>query len=1092
MNRLISSLSLRLPCGVALLVACATTVSAQQTVKIGQTEFKVADGWQLQQVADQPLVRYPIHADLAPDGTLYVIESSGSSAPVKEQQVQRPHRLIRLRDTNGDGVYDQRTLFADGLMLPQGVLWTEQGVLVATPPEIWRFQDTTGDGIADAQSVWFDGKTLTGCANDLHGPFLGFDGAIYWCKGAFAEQTYQRADGSTWSTRASHVFRKHPRTGEIESVMTGGMDNPVEFTNSLCGERFFTCTFIQHPADGRRDALVHSIYGGVYGKDHGVLDGHKRTGPLMPVMTHLGPAAPAGLTLRQATLSDNDLLGQLVVAQFNLQRVTGHQLVADGASLRTIDSDLMVADRPDFHPTDVLEDSDGTLLVIDTGGWYTLCCPTSHIDQSKATGGIYRLVPPEGKHSRSIDNGGANQDVGNRTEIAKLIQRLGDRSGSVRNAARRQWVGREDAAETLASVLAGDAGQLQSALARAYAVWAAIETSGRLDSDQDRRRYEALMSAIIDRLDDTSVSIRLIAAQGLGTYRYRPATKRLIETLGQGSPREQRYAAEALGRIGDPTAAQALIDAFAKLAGQTSATGSADSLRAWEHAIIYALIEIGPSTLETLRPLAADATLGTSDPIVAAKRRLALRVMDQLDDPTLDADRVLAILNRGNSLEQDLAIEMLGRRPAWDATLADRLPELLARAPEGENATGWQSTIERLILRPGLGGAVGEIIAQGDALARDQILQSLVSRPPTSLPTVWGEAIAKRLDALNAGESTDRDLQQLKQWGRVLAAVNWKEPPPKLLADAYANTLAKHQADTDLWLSLAAAVPRGVSWRDNDGKNEAVSKAFIRLVNAIGADASPTQRQFAIAALQRQPLLIPEQVALAVSTATLGPMELTSVLGLLRPVHDEAVNRALVAGIAASDQLDSLPASLLEDHFRDHPADVKALADPLIEQVSGDALKGRQEHMRRLLEELPEGDALRGFQVFRSSKAACSACHSVGYFGGKVGPDLTRINRIRTEQDLIEAIVYPSASFVRSYESIQVMTDDGRAISGLIANEDAESITLTTGIDQRVRVSRGEIEAIRPSPVSIMPAGLDQQLTPQELADLIRFLKTER
>jgi len=325
MNRLTRCLSLLLPCGCALLAVIGTTsVSAQQTVKIGQTEFKIADGWQLQQVADQPLVRYPIHADLAPDGSLYVIESSGSSAPVKEQLVQRPHRLIRLRDTTGDGVYDQRTLFADGLMLPQGVLWTDEGVLVATPPEIWRFRDTTGDGVADDRSVWFDGKTLTGCANDLHGPFLGFDGAIYWCKGAFAEQTYQRADGSTWSTRASHVLRKHPRTGEIESVMTGGMDNPVEFATSLCGERFFTCTFIQHPADGRRDALVHAIYGGVYGKDHGVLDGHKRTGPLMPVMTHLGPAAPAGLTLRQSTLSDNDLLGQLVVAQFNLQRVTGH------------------------------------------------------------------------------------------------------------------------------------------------------------------------------------------------------------------------------------------------------------------------------------------------------------------------------------------------------------------------------------------------------------------------------------------------------------------------------------------------------------------------------------------------------------------------------------------------------------------------------------------------------------------------------------------------------------------------------------------------------------------------------------------------
>jgi putative heme-binding domain-containing protein len=312
-----------------------------------------------------------------------------------------------------------------------------------------------------------------------------------------------------------------------------------------------------------------------------------------------------------------------------------------------------------------------------------------------------------------------------------------------------------------------------------------------------------------------------------------------------------------------------------------------------------------------------------------------------------------------------------------------------------------------------------------------------------------------------------------------------------MLVNAYANALSTKSTNTDLWLTLAAAVPPGVTWR-GEVSNDQLSPSFIRLTESIGPDASPQARQLAIAALARHPLLVQEQVALAESISVLGPMELTNVLALLRPVHDESVNRALVEAISSSDQIDSLPASLLDDHFRDHPAIVKAIADSLISRLSGDAMKGRREHLQRLMEDMPEGDALRGFQVFRSSKAACSACHAVGYFGGKIGPDLTRINRIRTEQDLIEAIVYPSASFVRSYESVQVMTDDGRAVSGLIANEDAESITLTTGIDQRVRVQRDEIEAFRPSPVSIMPAGLDQQLSPQELADLIRFLKTER
>ena len=77
--------------------------------------------------------------------------------------------------------------------------------------------------------------------------------------------------------------------------MTGGMDNPVDVAFTPGGERIFTTTFFQHPGGGQRDGLIHAVYGGVYGKDHDVLDGHPRTGPdVMPVLTHLGPAAPCG------------------------------------------------------------------------------------------------------------------------------------------------------------------------------------------------------------------------------------------------------------------------------------------------------------------------------------------------------------------------------------------------------------------------------------------------------------------------------------------------------------------------------------------------------------------------------------------------------------------------------------------------------------------------------------------------------------------------------------------------------------------------------------------------------------------------------
>src|SRR5205085_601831 len=174
------------------------------------------------------------------------------------------HRVVRLTDTRGTGKFDSATVFADTLMFPEGVMWLEGSLYVAAPPSIWKLTDTTGAGVADQRTEWFKGKTLTGCANDLHGPYRGPDGWIYWCKGAFAEQTYERPGKPPFVTRAAQVFRARPDGTEIEPVMTGGMDNPVAVAFTPGGERIVCCTFFVQPAGGHRDGLLHAIYGGVY------------------------------------------------------------------------------------------------------------------------------------------------------------------------------------------------------------------------------------------------------------------------------------------------------------------------------------------------------------------------------------------------------------------------------------------------------------------------------------------------------------------------------------------------------------------------------------------------------------------------------------------------------------------------------------------------------------------------------------------------------------------------------------------------------------------------------------------------------------
>jgi len=300
--------------------------------RFGPQTLTVPEGFFVEPAAAPPLIERPITMDFDERGRLYVSESSGSNAKVEEQLAEKPHRILRLVDTDGDGVFDARTVYADKMMLPEGTLWFHGSLYVSAPPQIWKFTDADDDGVAERREVWFDGKTLTGCANDLHGPYLGRDGWIYWCKGAFEEQTHDIPGHDAWKTRASHIFRARPDGSGIEPVLTGGMDNPVDVVFTPEGERILTCTFLQHPAGGHRDGLIHAIYGGVYGKDHGVLDGHPRTGALMPPMAHLGPAAPSGLHLLESENLGAEYRGNVFATQFNLRKVSRHVLRSEGAT----------------------------------------------------------------------------------------------------------------------------------------------------------------------------------------------------------------------------------------------------------------------------------------------------------------------------------------------------------------------------------------------------------------------------------------------------------------------------------------------------------------------------------------------------------------------------------------------------------------------------------------------------------------------------------------------------------------------------------------------------------------------------------------
>lgn len=223
--------------------------------------FQLADGWELEKIATSELVKWPIAATWDPSGNLVIAESAGVKQSVQEQLQSLPHRLVRLIDENRDGSYDKRQVVAEQLAFPEGVLCLGNDILVSAPPQIWRLIDSDGDGVCERREVWHDGKTLTGCANDLHGPFVGPEGWIYWCKAAFAEQSFPIAGPFPAKSTASHLYRRQVDAPKSDRLMTGGMDNLVDIAFDELGDKFFVSTFLHHPGNGLRDGIGHAVYG---------------------------------------------------------------------------------------------------------------------------------------------------------------------------------------------------------------------------------------------------------------------------------------------------------------------------------------------------------------------------------------------------------------------------------------------------------------------------------------------------------------------------------------------------------------------------------------------------------------------------------------------------------------------------------------------------------------------------------------------------------------------------------------------------------------------------------------------------------------
>src|SRR5262245_50873054 len=208
----------------------------------------VPAGFAVKLFAGEPDVINPIGIDFDHRGRVYVLECL--EYPQKAAPGTKGRDRIKiLEDTDGDGVADKVTTFAEGLNLATGLAVGHGGVFVGEAPELVFLQDTDGDDKADKRTVLLDGWGLQDTHELLNSFLWGPDGWLYGCHGVF---THSKVQGIPFSAA---VWRYHPQTKQFE-VFAEGTSNPWGFDYDANGSCFLTACVIPH--------LFHMSPGGLY------------------------------------------------------------------------------------------------------------------------------------------------------------------------------------------------------------------------------------------------------------------------------------------------------------------------------------------------------------------------------------------------------------------------------------------------------------------------------------------------------------------------------------------------------------------------------------------------------------------------------------------------------------------------------------------------------------------------------------------------------------------------------------------------------------------------------------------------------------
>jgi glucose/arabinose dehydrogenase/mono/diheme cytochrome c family protein len=519
--------------------------------------LKAAPGYRVELVAADPLIHDPVAMTFGPDGRIWVAEMRGymqNADGIGEDA--KIGTIAVLADTDGDGRMDQRTVFAEGLVMPRALSLVDGGLLVAEPPHLWFMRDTNGDGKADTKTeVASDYGQAGNPEHTANGLLRALDNWIYSAKhdvrfrylgdGKFTrENTVARGQ---WGIAQDNYGRLHHNTNSdpLQADVVPAeflLRNPNLAQPEGIRERVVPADLRIWP--GRVTPGVNRGYQIL--NEEGKIDAMTAaSGPLV----YRGALFPAGFRDNAFVPEPSANLVKRIAIEDRADGTRVGRNVYDGA-------EFLVSTDERFRPVNVYEGPDGGIYVVDIyrgilqhriflTTFLRRQIEERGLDKGIGLGRIYRIVPENARPSREAF------DL-SKESSGQLVARLSSPGGWWRDTAQRLLVERRDPSATPAlRALARNPDA--DPLGRLHALWT-LEGTGQLDR-------ETLLAA----LNATDAHVRADAVRLAEPFLAEPdLAERVISLASDNSahPRVVLHAALVLGSSKEP----ASLETFAKIA----------------------------------------------------------------------------------------------------------------------------------------------------------------------------------------------------------------------------------------------------------------------------------------------------------------------------------------------------------------------------------------------------------------------------------------------------------------------------------------------------------------------------------------------